>query len=620
MPNAGDYWAERGLANAVRVYNYSQRKARLITRWFNRASKDMQRKIDGFYRDYAEGEGISPQAAKETLTNRRPLSLTLADAAKLAKRAPKDATLAKLLRQNYLQRAISREEFLKLQLQVLASELYSDTDAGINRALTETFEDCYYHGLFDFQQFTGFGSGFNRISTHQIEAAVTTGWQGKNYSERLWGEHRVSLARYLNRIISTGIIEGRSNADMRAQLQKVMNMSAYNARRLIRTEATQISSRACAAAYGENGTPKFEFLATLDFKTSTICRDMDGRVFNTKDAKVGVNMPPLHPFCRSTTVPYIPDAQFDEGATRAARGGDGGTYKVPADMTYKDWYKKYVESNPAELLAEQKQRNGRDDAKQFAEYKARLGASAPKAFDDFQTIKYTDGEGWDALKSQYRTAGSAQRRELMQAPLSKGGGDGTGFDLAAAKQNFLQEIEVVPERQRRVLDYYSQEIEIAEDPRLPAPLAYHPTQERILYNTGHPDFAKEDFPTHLMHELAHAIDSINLQSWQNQDFSAAVSDAQKAVSQALAQFERKASESSCSDYFSDILSALGKGQFYTFAGHDPAYWQRTGNAEKEIFANLFCMQATKRVEEIAYLNEAFPYMIQTYQKLLERMP
>lgn len=424
MPNAGDYWAERGLANAVRVYNYSQRKARLITRWFNRASKDMQRKIDGFYRDYAEGEGISPRAAKETLTNRQPLSLTLADAAKLAKRAPKDATLAKLLRQNYLQRAISREEFLKLQLQVLASELYSDTDAGINRALTETFEDSYYHGLFDFQQFTGFGSGFNRISTHQIEAAVTTGWQGKNYSERLWGEHRVSLARYLNRIVSTGIIEGRSNADMRAQLQKVMNMSAYNARRLIRTEATQISSRACAAAYEENGTPKFKFLATLDFKTSTICRDMDGRVFNTKDAKVGVNMPPLHPFCRSTTVPYIPDTQFDEGATRAARGGDGGTYKVPADMTYKDWHKKYVESNPAELLAEQKQRNGRDDAKQFAEYKARLGASAPKAFDDFQTIKYTESDKYDELKHAYRAAGYANRKNGQSAGGSNEQGGG----------------------------------------------------------------------------------------------------------------------------------------------------------------------------------------------------
>lgn len=351
--NSADYWRQRAEQNARRVFAYSDRKARLVTRWFGRARREMEKKVRDFYRRYGEGEGISPKAAKAALTDRRALSLSLEEARRLAQFYPQDPALGRLLRQSYLGRAVSREEFLEMQLELLASEAYGEYARETGKSLNEAFEDAYYKSIFDYQQFIGSGNpAFNRLSVHQIQAAVETAWKGANYSQRIWGGQRQSLARYLNRIISTGMMEGKSNGVMTAELQKAMSMSAYQARRLIRTECAQVCARADALAYEENGTPRFQFLATLDMLTSEICREMDGRVFDAAEREIGVNTPPLHPFCRSTTIPYIPDDEFDAGNTRAARNAAGETYTVPASMSYREWREKYVDGASIENTAD----------------------------------------------------------------------------------------------------------------------------------------------------------------------------------------------------------------------------------------------------------------------------
>ena len=65
---------------------------------------------------------------------------------------------------------------------------------------------------------------------------------------------------------------------------------------------------------------------------------MDGQHFKMSDWNVGVNVPPLHCFCRSTTIPYFSD-NYGE---RASRDEEGKYKTVPADMTYKEWKKEFV--------------------------------------------------------------------------------------------------------------------------------------------------------------------------------------------------------------------------------------------------------------------------------------
>lgn len=195
---------------------------------------------------------------------------------------------------------------------------------------------------------------------------------------------------------------------MRQQLEKEVDTSSYNARRLIRTESAYVAGQARAIGYEHNGTKKYEYVATLDLKTSEICRNLDGKVFFVKDKKVGVNYPPMHPHCRSTTAPYVPDSEYDalhsdNENTRAARGADGNTYKVPSNMKYDDWYKKYVASDPKAVLTEKYMQNIYTDKKQFEKYKGLLGEDAPKTLEDFQNIKYNDSDLWKKYVSISRS-------------------------------------------------------------------------------------------------------------------------------------------------------------------------------------------------------------------------
>lgn len=88
------------------------------------------------------------------------------------------------------------------------------------------------------------------------------------------------------------------------------------------------------------GVEKYRYLATLDSRTDEICREMDGKVFTMAEYKPGVTAPPLHVWCRSTTVPYF----GENGGLRAARNAEGKTEYIP-DMDYEEWYNRYVKPN-----------------------------------------------------------------------------------------------------------------------------------------------------------------------------------------------------------------------------------------------------------------------------------
>lgn len=58
-------------------------------------------------------------------------------------------------------------------------------------------------------------------------------------------------------------------------------------------------------AYEELGVKEYVFVAVLDSRTSEVCQSNDNKKYLYKEKKVGVNYPPLHPNCRSTTRGYL---------------------------------------------------------------------------------------------------------------------------------------------------------------------------------------------------------------------------------------------------------------------------------------------------------------------------
>ncbi|ULW86590.1 minor capsid protein [Staphylococcus aureus] len=54
---------------------------------------------------------------------------------------------------------------------------------------------------------------------------------------------------------------------------------------------------------GEDG--EYKYVAKIDSETSKLCHSLNGKIFKVKDMIPGVNAPPMHPWCRSTAVPYV---------------------------------------------------------------------------------------------------------------------------------------------------------------------------------------------------------------------------------------------------------------------------------------------------------------------------
>jgi SPP1 gp7 family putative phage head morphogenesis protein len=202
-------------------------------------------------------------------------------------------------------------------------------------------------------------------------------------------------------------MSGAGVKKMVQDIQELSQVGKHAATRLVRTEVTYMANAAEMESYEEAGIERYRFLATLDMRTSDICQEHDGKVFPVKDGVPGENMPPLHPYCRSTTIAYF-GPEFMKNIQRRARDPVTGKNElVPGDMTYKEWRKGLDEKhgkNQVDIM-EKKIRNKTADKKQHNRYRERLGNDVPKSFGNFQDLKYNRVADWEATKRQYATFG-----------------------------------------------------------------------------------------------------------------------------------------------------------------------------------------------------------------------
>ena len=116
-----------------------------------------------------------------------------------------------------------------------------------------------------------------------------------------------------------------------------------------RTAVNQIATTAQFEAYKAHDdiTEEYEYVATLDTRTTPICMSLDGRTWRYDDPSG--RRPPQHWSCRSTIVPVVDFKALGlptppEGK-RAAVGGP-----VPAGQNYEQWLRKQSTAKQNEAL------------------------------------------------------------------------------------------------------------------------------------------------------------------------------------------------------------------------------------------------------------------------------
>lgn len=282
----------------------------------------------------------------------------------------------------------------------------SDTQNAITtNALKEIAKDSYYKSIYEVQKHTGLGFSFNEWDEELFSKLARKKWSGENYSTRIWN-NRDKLAEIIKGEIMQGFIAGKTQDEMYDVIINEFAVSNSNARRLIRTESCYASNEMEMQSYSECDIEKYIFVATLDLRTSDICASLDGKVFDVKDAMPGKNMPPMHPWCRSTTIEYVDDETLKSMKRRARDPVTGKNITVPANMTYAEWHKKFVEGNEDAIINRKMIKNDSIDNKQYTKYLERLGKDyAGKNVEEFKKIKYTNPEKYAIMKAQYKGVG-----------------------------------------------------------------------------------------------------------------------------------------------------------------------------------------------------------------------
>lgn len=371
-----DYWERRYLKDKASSVNWTEDYlAKQQKKLYSQAEQEIQAEIEKLYKKFADSEKISLAEANQKikdadfrridwegmLQQERQLRERLKETGlpeEIREQIEKQHRALDLEMKAYAKRGrISYLELRSMEIDRIMVNLYDKQQENIYDHLTSEFDDGYYHSIFNTQQRIGFGYDFTRPNEAAVNRAILNRYDKRNFSKSLYA-HCTNFSAVLKSNLVTGLITGENLDKMASRIHKRMGVAYSAAKTLVRTETAYIYETATMEGYSACGIEWYAFLATLDFKTSEICQEMDGKRFKVKDAVPGKNYPPMHPNCRSTTVCDFPEEENKKGKTaRVAKDEQGKAYEVPADMTYKEWRGQHKDKTPFLSYGEKKALN-----------------------------------------------------------------------------------------------------------------------------------------------------------------------------------------------------------------------------------------------------------------------
>ena len=344
IPNS-EYWQAR----FEQLHNAQIDKSgdffKYVEQMYRQAIADIEKDTARWYMRLAANNDTNLRGAKKLLkaNELEEFKWTLNQYIKKAKENGISADWSRQLENASAKYHISRLDALKLQVQQHLEYLYGNYLDGMYEAVRDTYQDSFYNTAYELQK--GFKTGFEvgRIDEKTLEKIIAKPWAADelNFSDRLWKD-KTKLINTLQNELVQALIRGTPQDKVVRSFADKMNVSLGQAGRLIATETAYFATLAEKESMEKLGTKQYEILATLDRRTSDICRHLDGKVFNVSDFQSGTTAPPFHCWCRSCIIPHVKKLT---GSKRAARGDDGKTYYIDGSMKYNDWKQVFVDKS-----------------------------------------------------------------------------------------------------------------------------------------------------------------------------------------------------------------------------------------------------------------------------------
>ena len=347
MRNA-EYWAERALNEALMGERSVLEYENALLDAYRVALREIKKDLESFFSKYAKENKVTYAEARRRLVSsemkefKATVKMWMDYARQNGWNRVYIQYLEKLLNMKYITRLEMLEADIRYQIELIEN----NKEKNIKDLMKINYLAAYYVRYHDFATGAEMSVRFDTIDANTLAQAVAKKWDEGNYSTRVWND-RNRLVKAMATILPQSFSRGLNVNKLGDMIAKELNVSQNRGRTLARTEINNICNQADLAVYKAAGIDKYQFVATLDLRTSEICRSMDNTVHAVSQARTGINFPPLHPNCRSTTVAYHEDLQ---GLERIAKDSEGKNIRVPRSMSQEEWIKKYVPEEDRDKL------------------------------------------------------------------------------------------------------------------------------------------------------------------------------------------------------------------------------------------------------------------------------
>jgi len=176
-------------------------------------------------------------------------------------------------------------------------------------------------------------------------------------------------SKEIMQLVNDSIVLGDTTPEISKKVSELMGVKQNRQiQSLTRTIINHSSSVARELTYDENSDilDGYEWVSTLDSRTSLVCAGRDGKVYTVKSGP----LPPAHFSCRSTTIPVVKDA-FTIVRLKGMRPQVGDTTgRTSANTTYGGWLKKQSKGFQDEALGPERAslfRSGKLKIEQFTD-------------------------------------------------------------------------------------------------------------------------------------------------------------------------------------------------------------------------------------------------------------
>lgn len=333
------YWEQRAAQREMESQLIASKYLAKMDEQLREAQQDIMRQIEAFYTRYATENELTLSEAKKYLTAKE-----LKDFKNIDLKRFREMSLSgnpaydRILNATSYRVRISRLEALNLSIEMRMAELYGGVN-GLQQytytGLVDVYQSSYYKTMYDVAQAGALTGSVVALSDKTMEGILAYNWSGKEFSSRIWGHQeatRIAIRKELERSFSSG----RAAPKTIKAIIDATNVSRSRAEALVRTESNFFHGLAAQKSYEDADIDRYEILATLDSRTSDICQEQDGKIYNQKNYKPGENAPPFHVRCRSTTIPYFDESEYMANEKRQSANG------LIDSMTYEVWRDKYV--------------------------------------------------------------------------------------------------------------------------------------------------------------------------------------------------------------------------------------------------------------------------------------